>query len=305
MPNFVFYGTMSSAKEYFKINAAAWLKGAYGDNPRAYPSAKHRMRLSLKALKPVAKRGARLLELACGGAHLSAEWTRLGGVAVAVDRSPDMLKVARARLARKRAEVIEGDVLRVALPDQPFDAASALGLLEYLPDDDALMRRARKHVRKGGLFLVDYRNRLFNLFSISGYTRAELKGRSASLVDEVQRLYQPLPAHKTRAFLRELGARARKLAGAKVLPAKPEFAGFKGHVEGRQHTPEQARALGKKHGFETVALFGIHPHLSTPKLNRLLPVPAYNSLSDSLLVFEDEPASLLWSSKFLAVYRKK
>lgn len=296
---------MNQVEKYFKVNAAAWLKGAYGDNPRSYPSAKHRMRLSLRALRPVAKRGARLLELACGGAHLSAEWTRLGGSAVAVDRSPDMLKAARARLAGLRAEVLEGDVLRCALPEAPFDAASALGLLEYLPDDDALMRRASRHVRKGGLFLVDYRNRLFNLFSISGYTRAEMKNRSASLVDEVQRLYQPLPEAKTRVFLRELGARARKLASARTLPTKPETAGFKGHVEGRQHTPEEARALGKKHGFETVAFYGIHPHLSTPKLNRLLPVPAYNSLSDSLLVFEDEPASLLWSSKFLAVYRKK
>lgn len=296
---------MKGVERYFKVNAAAWLAGAYGDNPRSYPAAKHRMRLAVRALKPVAKRGARLLELACGGAHLSAEWTRLGGCAVAVDRSPDMLKAARERLNGLRAEVLEGDVLRVELPPGKFDAATALGLLEYLPDDDALLRRARKHVRKGGLFLVDFRNRLFNLFSISAYTRKELKNRSAGLVDEIQTLYQPLPEAKTRAYLRELGKRAKKLASAKTLAVKPETAGFKGSLDGRQHTPEEARALGKRHGFETVAFYGIHPHLSTPKLNRLLPVPAYNSLSDSLLVFEDEPASLLWSSKFLAVYRRK
>ncbi len=295
---------MKGVERYFKVNAAAWLAGAYGDNPRSYPSAKHRMRLAVRALKPVAGRGSRLLELACGGAHLSREWIRLGGSAVAVDRSPDMLKAARERLKGLRAEVLEGDVLKRALPAEPFDAASALGLLEYLPDDDALLRRARKHVRPGGLFLVDFRNRLFNLFSISGYTKKELKSRSASLVDEVQALYRPLPEKKTRAFLRELGKRASKLASAKTLPVKPEAAGFKGSLDGRQHTPEEARILGMRHGFETVAFYGIHPHLSTPKLNRLLPVPAYNSLSDSLLVFEDEPASLLWSSKFLAVYRR-
>ena len=76
-------------------------------------------------------------------------------------------------------------------------------------------------------------------------------------------------------------------------------------ITGAQHTPRQARAMGERHGFETVAFYGIHPHLSTPKLNRMMPVPGYNELSDSLLAFEDEPASLLWSSKFLAVYRKK
>lgn len=296
---------MSSVKRYFKVNASAWLDLAYNDKPRSYPTARHRLRLALRALAPVAKRGATLLELACGGAHLSAKWARGGGSALAVDQSSEMLAAAKKRLGRLPVELLRGDVLRCELPKRPFDAATALGLLEYLPDEEALLRRASRHLRTGGLFLVDYRNRLFNLFSISGYTRAELKNRSAELVDEIEQLYRPLPAAKSRQFLRELGKRASKLSSVKALRPEPDSKGFKGSAEGAQHTPKEARALGRKHGFETVAFYGIHPHLSTPKLNALLPVPAYNALSDSLLVFEDEPASLLWSSKFLAVYRKK
>lgn len=297
---------MSNAKRYFKVNASAWLDLAYNDKPHSYPTARHRLRLALEALKPVAKPGARLLELACGGAHLSTRWASGGRrSALAVDQSSEMLSAARARIGRLPVELLQGDVLRCPLPKQPFDAATALGLLEYLPDEEALLRRASRHLRKGGLFLVDYRNRLFNLFSISGYTRAELKNRSAELVDEIDELYRPLPAAKTRAFLRELGKTASRLSKAKVVRPEPERKGIKGRAEGAQHTPKQARAMGARHGFETVAFYGIHPHLSTPKLNRMLPVPGYNALSDCLLPFEDEPASLLWSSKFLAVYRKK
>lgn len=296
---------MGSVEKYFKVNASAWLDLAYNDKPHSYPTARHRLRLALRALAPVSKKGATLLELACGGAHLSAEWARRGGSALAVDQSSEMLAAAGKRLGRLPVELLQGDVLRCPLPKRPFDAATALGLLEYLPNEEALLRRASRHLRKGGIFLVDYRNRLFNLFSISGYTRAELKNRSAELVDEIDELYRPLPADKTRNFLRELGRRATKLSSAKILRPEPERKGIKGRAEGAQHTPKQARAMGKRHGFETVAFYGIHPHLSTPKLNRMLPIAGYNELSDSLLPFEDEPASLLWSSKFLAVYRKK
>ena len=95
---------MDAIERYFELNSAAWLDQAYHDKPHSYPTARHRLRLSLGVLKPLARPGALLLELACGGAHLSAEAAKLGFRAVAVDQSSAMLTAARERIGKLPAE---------------------------------------------------------------------------------------------------------------------------------------------------------------------------------------------------------
>ena len=42
---------------------------------------------------------------------------------------------------------------------------TAMGLIEYLPDDDGLFAEAARLLRPGGRFAVSCRNRLYNLQS--------------------------------------------------------------------------------------------------------------------------------------------
>lgn len=105
--------------------------------------------------------GPRLLEIGCGtGAH--AHWLVAGGWQVCgIDRSEDMLKQARTRLAENpsMAEFHIGDARDVDLGQQ-FDAVISLfHVMSYQAEPgelEAAMRSARRHLQQGGLFFFDF-----------------------------------------------------------------------------------------------------------------------------------------------------
>ena len=79
----------------------------------------------LAALAPVRERGGLVLELGCGGGHLTRHLVTAGHRVIATDASASMLAIARANVAG--AEGIE----RLVLPDDP------------LPEMDAVVAKPR------------------------------------------------------------------------------------------------------------------------------------------------------------------
>ncbi|MDJ0849059.1 MAG: class I SAM-dependent methyltransferase [Myxococcota bacterium] len=110
----------------------------------------------LAALAPVRERGGLVLELGCGGGHLTRRLVAAGYRVLATDASPSMLEIARVEVPQ--AEGLE----RVVLPDDPLppaDAVVSVGhVLNYLPDEASIHRAlvaAARALRPGGLFAVD------------------------------------------------------------------------------------------------------------------------------------------------------
>ena len=93
------------------------------------------------------------------------------------------------------------------LPAGEFDAVTAMGLIEYLPDDDGLFAEAARLLRPGGRFAVSCRNRLYNLLSANDYTAQELG-------EEAPRLLEELRDHLARTEPAELHALAESLAAS-------------------------------------------------------------------------------------------
>jgi SAM-dependent methyltransferase len=96
-----------------------------------------------------------LLELGCGsGTILAGLDPRLS--LVGLDRSPQMLARARARVPRAR--LLEGDIARFELGER-VDAVicvfDTLNHLEHLDSWRALFERAAAHLARGGLFAFD------------------------------------------------------------------------------------------------------------------------------------------------------
>ncbi|MFD1047228.1 class I SAM-dependent methyltransferase, partial [Kibdelosporangium lantanae] len=95
-----------------------------------------------------------VLDLGCGTARHLELLTALGYDVVGVDRSPDMVALARERVP----VVVEADLLNVRL-DRTFDAVimmfSVLGYLDNTKDLLAALRSAHRHLRPGGLLVLD------------------------------------------------------------------------------------------------------------------------------------------------------
>ena len=91
-----------------------------------------------------------ILEIGCGtGIHTKAFVDAGAASVTAIDMSPEMLRIASARLyapknSNKYAErttLIEGDFMKAEF-NRSFDAATAIGVFDYIEDSAAFLRRA-------------------------------------------------------------------------------------------------------------------------------------------------------------------
>ena len=106
-------------------------------------------------------RGERLLDVGCGlgdAALALAEDLGDNGEVVGIDRSEEMLSVARinARTARCRVRFTAGDACSLDEPDASFDAARSERTLQWLADPAAAVAEMVRVVRPGGrVSLID------------------------------------------------------------------------------------------------------------------------------------------------------
>jgi SAM-dependent methyltransferase len=93
---------------------------------------------------------ARILDAGCGSGRNMVELARRGTV-TGVELSQTSVDIARGRGA---GEVIAGSVLDIPLPDDSFDLAVTLDVIEHLEDDLGALRELRRLVAPGGALLV-------------------------------------------------------------------------------------------------------------------------------------------------------
>lgn len=88
--------------------------------------------------------GARVLELGCGAGHYTRLLAEVSAEVVAVDASAAMV----ARLPANVRGLV-GDAATVPL-DGVFDGLLSAGMLEFVPDPEAVLRHGASVVRSGG-----------------------------------------------------------------------------------------------------------------------------------------------------------
>jgi SAM-dependent methyltransferase len=103
--------------------------------------------------------GARILDVGTGAGDMPSAFARRGWQTVAADVNPDVLAVARARLARVAGVVvIDADVLALPLDDGTVDVAHCSLLLHHLaPDEAVLALREMRRVARRGVVVNDLR----------------------------------------------------------------------------------------------------------------------------------------------------
>lgn len=303
----------NDTRQYFELNAESWLLDAYQQSGYSYPTPRHRVRVALDLFSDL-DGVSRIVDLGCGGGHLAFALADKGYRVTGVDQSDKMLEFARDSWAKQDERIRRLVDFRKAameeIADEKYDAVTAMGVVGYLPDDDTLFKKASGILADGGYLVVSFRNRLFNLYSISERTIKEIAtGEFLALAQEAWQLYQAVDHAALVETLRRLHHVTGQLLGDESLLRLPNESpaekskGYTNQLEPRQSTPAQVMKAAVSCGYENVCLRGIHPHLTVPGLNQVFPPQVYNRLCDGLIPLESSPISLLWSSVFIGVFR--
>ncbi len=304
-------------KQYFIENSDAWIKDGYESDGYNFPVGEARMRIVLSLMRSHCGAGDLLVDLGCGGGQLCVHLAREGYQATGVDQSPAMIAAFQKDLEKESQEVrarvkcVQSGLLDNSLPPSRYGAVTAMGVIGYLPEDDPIFQEAYRILRPGGVFVVSCRNRLFNMVSIGSYTIREIEnGGAKKLVEEIQELYEPILQDAAKKLVTSLGRAAQDLSKRAITDAKEDSGShgsapvYTSSIEARQHTPKQLKAAAEKNKFSFVSFYGVHPHLLMAGMNRKMPPHVFNHLSKSLEALESHPASLIWSSVFIGVFKK-
>ncbi len=103
----------------------------------------------LRALGPLD--GRSLLEVGCGTGRFTAAFESAGAEVTGIDNDPGMLALAATRTD---AVLLRGDAHTLPLPDDTFDVAVAVTLLEFADDPQRIIDELVRVTRPGGRIAV-------------------------------------------------------------------------------------------------------------------------------------------------------
>ena len=110
----------------------------------------------------VSLRGARALDVGCGGGLLSEALARAGAEVIAIDLAPAVLDVARLHLLESGLDVDYRETSVETLAAQMagrFDVITCLEMLEHVPDPASVIRACADLLKPGGRLFVSTLNR--------------------------------------------------------------------------------------------------------------------------------------------------
>ncbi len=138
----------------------------------------------------------RLLEAATGTGLISFQLSSLGTEIIAIDLSPEMLKIAKRKADKQsitNVEFREGDICNLDFPDNYFDAVIASNVLHLLFDPGKALQEIRRVTKPEGIVILptychgeNLKSHLFSrMMSLMGF-----RARSRWSVDSFQKFIE-------------------------------------------------------------------------------------------------------------------
>jgi len=275
-----------------------------------YPAGVARLGKALRFFQRF-KPSGRVLDAGCGTGVLAIELVRLGYEVICLDFSQDMVDKAREILRGPlqrgpgKAEFEVGDVEKLDIPDASVDGVAALGLIEYLQEDDAFLAETRRVLKPDGLAVIAYPNRLFNLFSMNRFTEEELEaGHCRQLLDELRaEIADGIPSMSLQRYAGNVVARADSRPPRKSETTKEGRLFGPLPVKVRRPTPREARESAARFGFRCLGLAYFHFHPFPPVFEAVEP-EIYNWFGVAMEALDETPVGACMASGFVAAYAK-
>ncbi|HYP52910.1 MAG TPA: class I SAM-dependent methyltransferase [Pyrinomonadaceae bacterium] len=149
----------------------------------------------------IPERCRRILEIGCGTGSFSRLLARRAEKVVAVDLSPQMIRLARERSKlHPNIDFVNADVMTCQFPDNHFDCVATLTTLHHLPVETVL-GKIRKTLKPGGVFVC------LDLYQRSGLNDLLFDGVAypASLFLRLIKTGRPKPPGEVREAYAEHG----------------------------------------------------------------------------------------------------
>lgn len=155
----------NSVADFFGDDSYDYLRYQYTVGPDSFMSLRRERaaRLIRVHLAPALAESFRFLDAGCGPGVLLETLGRFPIEYVGVDISYEMLAFARQQTANSvagfRGEFLQADVEQLPFRSGYFDASASLGVIEYLKDDDGLLREVVRVTAPNGFVLLAVTNR--------------------------------------------------------------------------------------------------------------------------------------------------
>ncbi len=139
----------NAAEEYFNAHAAEW------DAMRSLHVAESEVEAAIRAALAGRKIG-RLVDIGTGTGRMIELFGAQADTAIGVDRSPEMLRLARAKLAAasSQADLRQGDMYTLPLANASADVVILHQVLHYAQQPSAAIAEAARLLAPGGRLLV-------------------------------------------------------------------------------------------------------------------------------------------------------
>jgi len=254
-----------------------------------YPANYLRLQLLLKSFK--IKKIKDVLEVGVGeGTPLSA----LGNLGIDVwgfDISPEMIKKSKENLLKNNLnpeQIFLGDIQNSKtyseiLSDKKFESLIAMGVMPHVENDSVALENISSLVKSGGTIFIEFRNKLFSLFTSNRNTAEFILNDLLSEVDD-----------KIKSIVKkELENRLRM--DMPPIRTELENSNAPGYdaILSKYHNPFEVVEKFKKLGFKDINILWYHYHPAMPYLEKNAP----EIFRKEAITLEQDPTN--WRGYFL------
>lgn len=130
------------------------------------------------------QRGHRVLDVGCGAGIDLARFARAGARGVGVDLAHGAARLASEHMRQQRlgASIAEADAGALPFADATFDYVFAHGVVQYAPDDRAVVEECRRVLKPDGRAVFQVYNRISWLNALSGIMKVGLEHEGAPVL---------------------------------------------------------------------------------------------------------------------------
>jgi len=257
----------NSVSEHYNASAAnygaQYERSLLGDISRDYPANYFRLHLLLNSFMD--KGVKRVIEVGVGEGTPLATLAKAGMDVFGFDLSEKMVQASQNTFKKNGLNpenIIWGDIqdpitYAELLRNGQYDALLAMGVMPHVQNDETCLINMKALIKSGGSVFVEFRNKLFSLFTFNRYTYEFimddlLSGVSSKLKDIVgadlkSRLNMNKPSPRN------------------VHNEDPEAPGYDA-ILSKFHNPFEVTRLFEKCGFKDIKLLWYHYHPAMPYL---------------------------------------